>query len=254
MSPNFESMIYRSSPRDVKGAIRTIFLAIFFGAFFFVLIPLMHNMQKPEVKDLSVRALPPQINIEKPEEVFELPKTEPQIQDATEDVLDEIPQPVSAPPAVPIELDISSAPTSIAFDASEIDMEINFEVEQIITKSVNAVDDLNAPVMTTPKLTLSKQVFDENQVDVIPQKLSGSRPVYPRIALRRKISGSVNIECVISASGEILNPRVVGGEQFQVFEASCLKSLKKWKYAPAMKDGHAVACRLLIPYQFGIRK
>jgi periplasmic protein TonB len=252
MSPNFESMIYRSSPRDVKAAIRTILLAIFFGAFFFVLIPLMHNMQKPEVKDITLRALPPQINIEKPEEIFELPKTEPQTQEATEEPLEEIPQPVSAPPAIAIELDTSSAPTSISFEASEIDIDINFEVEKIVTKSVNAVSDIDAPVLTTPKL--SKQVFDENQVDVIPKKLSGSRPVYPRIALRRKISGSVNIECVISASGEILNPRVVGGEQFQVFEASCLKSLKKWKYAPAMKDGHAVACRLLIPYQFGIRK
>lgn len=253
MSQNLESMVYRSSPRNVKSAFRTILLAIVFGGFFFVLIPLMHSMQKPEPKDLEVRTLPAVITLEKPEEIYELPAEPKPVQETSDEVLEEIPPPIAAPPAVPIQLDMISSTSAINFEPSEVAIELDFEVEKIVTTQPLEVDKTKS-LVKAPQVNFANQIFSENQVDVLPKKLSGSRPIYPRRALQRNITGSVNIECVISATGEILNPRVIGGEEYKYFEASCLKSLKKWTFAPAKKNGQAVACRLIVPYQFGIRK
>src|ERR1700741_4855527 len=61
-----------------------------------------------------------------------------------------------------------------------------------------------------------------------------SAPVYPEIAKRMSITGSVKIEVVIGADGEIKNTKVIGGHPLLV--TSAVDALKKWKYEPAKTE------------------
>jgi protein TonB len=71
------------------------------------------------------------------------------------------------------------------------------------------------------------------------------QPVYPRRALERGISGYVDIEFTITASGSIRDPIVIHGEDHKgrlttIFNKAGLKAALKLKYKPRVIDGKAV--------------
>lgn len=56
-------------------------------------------------------------------------------------------------------------------------------------------------------------------------------PVYPELARRMNITGSVKVLVVVSASGTLKDTKVVGGNPLLVNAA--MDALKKWKFEPA---------------------
>jgi protein TonB len=58
--------------------------------------------------------------------------------------------------------------------------------------------------------------------------------VYPEIARRLALSGTVKIEITIGTDGEIKHTNVIGGHPILV--NSALEALKKWKYEPAKTE------------------
>ena len=59
-------------------------------------------------------------------------------------------------------------------------------------------------------------------------------PVYPEIARRMNVSGTVKVELVIAADGTIKSAKVLGGHP--VLADSVQRALKKWKYAPGASE------------------
>lgn len=56
-------------------------------------------------------------------------------------------------------------------------------------------------------------------------------PVYPEVARRISLRGTVKIEATVSENGEIKHTKVIGGHPVLVDAA--LETLKRWKYEPA---------------------
>jgi len=56
-------------------------------------------------------------------------------------------------------------------------------------------------------------------------------PVYPELARRMNITGTVKVLVVVSASGNLKDTKVVGGNPLLVNAA--MDALKKWKFEPA---------------------
>lgn len=56
-------------------------------------------------------------------------------------------------------------------------------------------------------------------------------PVYPELARRMNITGTVKVLVVVSASGSLKDTKVVGGNPLLVNAA--MDALKKWKFEPA---------------------
>jgi TonB family protein len=56
-------------------------------------------------------------------------------------------------------------------------------------------------------------------------------PAYPELARRMKITGTVKVLVVVSASGNLKDSKVVGGNPLLVNAA--MDALKKWKFEPA---------------------
>jgi protein TonB len=58
--------------------------------------------------------------------------------------------------------------------------------------------------------------------------LANPNPVYPDVARRLRLEGSVKIEVIVGPNGEIKDTKVIGGHP--VLVDSALKALKDWKY------------------------
>jgi TonB family protein len=64
--------------------------------------------------------------------------------------------------------------------------------------------------------------------------LARPTPVYPEVAKRMALRGTVKIEITIGADGEIKHTNVIGGHPILVDAA--LDALKKWKYEPTKAE------------------
>jgi TonB family protein len=56
-------------------------------------------------------------------------------------------------------------------------------------------------------------------------------PAYPQLARRFGLSGTVKVQVVVAADGQIKETKVLGGHPLLV--DATLETLKKWKYAPS---------------------
>lgn len=59
-------------------------------------------------------------------------------------------------------------------------------------------------------------------------------PVYPEIARKMKLNGTVRVEVVVSANGSVKETKVIGGHPILV--TSAVDAVKKWKFDPASAE------------------
>jgi TonB family protein len=78
------------------------------------------------------------------------------------------------------------------------------------------------------------------QVDVgAPMLLSWVPPVFPKEAIEQKLEGRVQIRFVVDESGSVATARILRSTN-NIFEPAALESLRRWKFSPAISDGHNV--------------
>jgi TonB family protein len=59
-------------------------------------------------------------------------------------------------------------------------------------------------------------------------------PVYPDIARRMNITGTVRVVVVVSSNGTVKSTKLVGGHPILV--SAAMNALKKWKFEPASDE------------------
>jgi TonB family protein len=64
------------------------------------------------------------------------------------------------------------------------------------------------------------------------------QPVYPELARRMNITGTVKIEVVVAPNGTVKDARVVGGHP--VLAGAALEAAKKWRFEPAPAENTGV--------------
>jgi TonB family protein len=63
-------------------------------------------------------------------------------------------------------------------------------------------------------------------------------PVYPELAHKMNISGTVKIEVIVATNGTVKQARIVGGHP--VLATAALDAAKKWKFEPAPADSTGI--------------
>ena len=85
--------------------------------------------------------------------------------------------------------------------------------------------------------------------DVKPAKLIKSvPPVYPEIARTQHLSGSVQIDALIDAGGNVGAMKVLSGPT--LLHQAAMTAVKQWKFQPAELDGKTTAMHLTVTVQF----
>jgi len=63
-------------------------------------------------------------------------------------------------------------------------------------------------------------------------------PVYPEIARKMRLNGTVRVQVVISANGNVKETKVIGGHPILVTAA--VDAVKKWKFDPANAESTGI--------------
>ena len=87
--------------------------------------------------------------------------------------------------------------------------------------------------------------------DVPPKVLEGLRPHYPDLEAERREKGYVVIICTVGVDGKA-SDFAVESMTNPVFVYEAVRAIEKWRWAPALKDGHPVAQKVRVPMHFNV--
>ena len=83
-----------------------------------------------------------------------------------------------------------------------------------------------------------------------PRAIKITKPKYPPDAFARKIEGTVELEILIDADGNVARARVV--QSVPRLDKAALDTVYQWKFSPAIKNGRPVATIARAPVMFRI--
>ncbi len=82
-----------------------------------------------------------------------------------------------------------------------------------------------------------------------PKAVSAPDPKFPDLPADAEDHGTVMMLIGVSAKGRVEAVRVLRSDE-QAFEKSAATTVKKWKFKPAEKDGHAVPVQVTVEMKF----
>ena len=74
--------------------------------------------------------------------------------------------------------------------------------------------------------------------DFVRRARSKVQPMYPELARKMNITGTVKIEVVVAPNGTVKDARVLGGHP--VLANAALDAARKWRFEPAASDSTGV--------------
>ncbi len=80
--------------------------------------------------------------------------------------------------------------------------------------------------------------------------VSGTLPVYPDIARRARLSGTVVLAVQVSTKGEVENVEALSG--FPFLRAPAIAAVKQWHYSPYVMGGNAVEVNTTVTVTFSL--
>ncbi len=82
----------------------------------------------------------------------------------------------------------------------------------------------------------------------LPVLISAAPPAYPELALKGRISGQVDLEVIVDATGKVVDARIVRSNR--VFDEAALSAAKQRTYKPSYLRGKAVSTAFPIVVKF----
>ena len=73
------------------------------------------------------------------------------------------------------------------------------------------------------------------------------QPVYPELARKMNISGTVKVQVVVAPNGSVKDAKVVGGHP--VLANAAMDAVKKWRFEPATIESSGVVDFKFEPHQ-----
>ncbi len=87
-------------------------------------------------------------------------------------------------------------------------------------------------------------VFEIGDLDEPPRPLARLDPIYPPQARMRKTEGTVVVEFVVASDGTVRDVVVISSQPGDVFTATAVRAIERWRFVPGSKGGEAVATRV----------
>ncbi len=85
------------------------------------------------------------------------------------------------------------------------------------------------------------------QGEITRRAKSRVQPVYPDLARKMNLAGTVKVEVVVAANGTVKDAKVLGGHP--VLAGAALDAVKKWRFEPAAGESTGVVEIKFEPHQ-----
>jgi len=79
------------------------------------------------------------------------------------------------------------------------------------------------------------------------------RPPYPGSARRAGVEGRVVLSVQVRTDGRIGSVRVASSSGSAVLDSAAISAVKRWKFAPELKNGKAVTSTVNVPFTFDLK-
>ncbi len=156
------------------------------------------------------------------------------------------PDPVETAPEKPALGDVHlAAPVVHSADSQQAQVDPN-ALQSIDTKTVPADGDPFAAAAArhdapAAPLPIGGDVKEAQLIKSVP-------PEYPSLAKAQHVSGKVQMDALIDASGNVSAVKILSGPT--LLHRAALDAVKQWKYKPAMLDGQATSMHLTVTVEF----
>jgi len=137
----------------------------------------------------------------------------------------------ASPPVAPAEPATAAAPTAVP--AAEVPTPVRAP----------------AAAPTEPPAAAPREVFPTPEVEVAPKILRVVKPVYPPMALRARMGGTVLLRVLVGENGLPLDVQVISGAAGGLTE-SAVSAVRKWRFTPGQRGGAPVKAWTTIPIPF----
>lgn len=117
------------------------------------------------------------------------------------------------------------------------------EAPPVAASGTNIVEDQVAPSAPGP----APAVVDPAP-RIEPKLVKMVQPQYPQEALMRGMEGWVDVSLQVSATGDVIAPRVEETSRGRMFNRAALAAVEQWKYEP--RSGEAISERVTVRLQF----
>ncbi len=101
-----------------------------------------------------------------------------------------------------------------------------------------------------------EKAFMHIQPDIIPPRVLGpAQPIYPSIMTIDGLilsKGFVTLRFVVTKEGGVRDPQVVKAVPEKIYDASAIETAKKYRFAPATKNGEPVECITKLKINFSL--
>lgn len=85
------------------------------------------------------------------------------------------------------------------------------------------------------------------QGEVVRRAKTKVQPVYPELARKMNLTGTVKVEVVVAPNGTVKEAKVVGGHP--VLAGAALDAVRKWRFEPANMESSGVVDFKFEPHQ-----
>jgi TonB family protein len=85
------------------------------------------------------------------------------------------------------------------------------------------------------------------QSEIVRRAKSKVEPVYPPLARKMNLAGTVKVEVVVSPNGTVKDAKVVGGHP--VLANAALDAVRKWRFEPASLETSGIVDFKFEPHQ-----
>jgi TonB family protein len=108
--------------------------------------------------------------------------------------------------------------------------------------------DLQAPKVTEPPPINQAAAILLDKKITPAEVLEKVQPMYPEIARRQRIGGTVRMELIVNEKGRVDSVRTISGHPFLV--ASAVSAAKQWRYTPASINGVPIKVTTILELVF----
>lgn len=85
-----------------------------------------------------------------------------------------------------------------------------------------------------------------------PKKIHAPRPLYTEEARKARIQGTVILQVIVDAEGNVSHPKIIKGLPLGLDEKA-VETVREWVYAPATRDGSPVAVYVNLMINFSLQ-
>ena len=180
---------------------------------------------------------PAKVRVKQAEKVIEIKM--PPLEPDPPDPVDQDEPPPDLPPPPPQQQDVPQIITDNSF------------VQQLEPPPPQNVE-LQKGQITIPKNNGNFQgmkVFNIADLDEQPEYRFRPSPIYPADMNAQRVTGTVLVEFIVDQNGDVQNAYAKTSTRRE-FESAAVTAVRKWKFRPGRKAGHAVISHMEIPIEF----